>query len=880
MSDNTYFVNEDDYENNNNDNQQDENNEHEILEPLDTTHDNISLDPIESVLFISYQNRKIAFAFYRIGSTKIELFHEMYEFEDFIVTRNVLAKFQPDNVFIGTNCDSKLYWFLRKLSSNFCEQIVTIMKDKDDLNESKDEENSIQHNEDADTTNSIVNNNDDEENSFSFTLEGDTTLNLLNNQFKLHIVPSKLYNYEQCKSRILLFNFQPISHQSDKTVRYIYLTAQIDFSEPNTIRSLGVLLFFIEKQLMPLANSNVNCISDLIYFFLDHFLSIDQTTYDALDIFKDEWHPSLSKKGFTKKESFSLYGVFNTCASKIGSNYLRKIFLQPCTDIDILEERLDIVEFFVCPENSYFKTSLYDFLKNIKHISPIINRFRGSNFQISDFRTLQQNLFSIISIKNLITNRLSNSDKNLKFFDKITDHFIIILNEILECIENTIDFDKSKDDGGKVSIKTGVDDELDKKKFYFNKLPEILGNSMDQATLIKEMIQTYNISITLLYVPQLGFLLQLPLIEVQKIADIDKYQLRFLFCAATAAYYKNSNTDEYDSLFGDIHGEINDMTLQNLIKIKEFIVERIDILLIANSYCAFLDAMIAISQAAIDMNFIRPKFNCKDTINIIEGRHPLYELITRSFMTNDYYCDSTKSSKTMIIFGQNGSGKTVYLKQICLIIFLAQIGSFVPAKLAEIQIMDKIFTRIRTPESISTQLSSFKLDLNQMIAATRFVKRRSLVIIDCFGKGTLYIDGLALLKSFINYWINNDQQPFLIISTHYNILAKMIPRDKVLFGRFDNDSRNYKLKLYQQNCNDVDDDDELSTIHTAPELIDLCKKVNDENRKMELIAKLRNKFQSYIQYADMILNNEQLDKINSFVKDVISNESTKENQSN
>ena len=127
MSDNTYFVNEDDYENNNNDNQQDENNEHEILEPLDTTHDNISLDPIESVLFISYQNRKIAFAFYRIGSTKIELFHEMYEFEDFIVTRNVLAKFQPDNVFIGTNCDSKLYWFLRKLSSNFCFLMVVVI---------------------------------------------------------------------------------------------------------------------------------------------------------------------------------------------------------------------------------------------------------------------------------------------------------------------------------------------------------------------------------------------------------------------------------------------------------------------------------------------------------------------------------------------------------------------------------------------------------------------------------------------------------------------------------------------------------------------------------------------------------------------------------
>ncbi|OTF75354.1 mutS protein-like protein [Euroglyphus maynei] len=862
MSDYTYFQNNEDENDNNNDVRDDENNDPEML-PLETTRDDINLDETESVLFISYQNRRIAFAFYRIGSSRIELFHEMYEFDDYVVTRNVLAKLQPDNVFIGAQCESKLYWLLKKLSSNFCEEIVTIMTDEDDTNNSNEpEDSSIQQtSENEDATNSVIKN--DEEN-FSFTLEGDTTLNLLNNHFKLHIVPSKLFNYEQCKSRILSFDFKPISHQSDKTIRYIYLTSQIDFSETNTIRSLGVLLFFIEKQSSTLsANANINSISDFVYFFLDCFVSIDQITYDALDIFKNEWHPSLSKKGLTKKESFSLYGVFNSCASKIGSNYLRKIFLQPLTNIDILEERLDVVEFFHCEKNSYFKTSVYDFLKNIKHIPPIINRFRSSNFQISDFRTLQQNLIAVISIKNLFTNRLMNSEKKIKIFDKITDHFIMVLNEILESIENTIDFDKSKDDG-KVAIKTGIDEELDKKKFYFNKLPEILRNAIDEQPLINDLVQTHNIDITLLYLPQLGFLLKLSLIEVQKITDIDKYELRFLFCAETAAYYKNANTDQYDSLFGDIHGEINDLTHQNLVKLKEFIIERIDTLIMANSYCAFLDAMIAISQSAIDMNFTRPKLNCQGMINIVEGRHPLYEIITKSFVPNDYHCDS-KSSKTMIIFGQNGSGKTVYLKQICLIVFLAHIGSFVPAQSAELQVVDKIFTRIRTPESISTQLSSFKLDLNQMIAATKYAKRRSLVIIDCFGKGTLYVDGYALLKGFINYWINNDQQPYLIISTHYNMLLTTIEQDvEVVLGRFDNEFQNYKLKLCQKN------DEELSAIPTAPELIDLCNKVCDEKQKKESIAEIKTKFRSYIQLADMILNNEQLDKINSFAKDIIS----------
>lgn len=878
MSDYTYFQNEDDDENNNNV-QDVENNEQEMLHST-ATHDQYSFDEIESVLFISYQDHKIAFAFYHIGSSKIELFHEMYEFEDFLVTRNVLAKLQPYNVFVGTQCESKLFWLLKKLSSNLREEIVTVMIDdeNDTINsneQQQEEEESIQldttGNEDY-ATNSMIKNEDEE--NLSFALEGDTTLNLLQNSFKLHVVSSKLFNYDQCKSRIVSFDYKPISHLSDNTIRYIYLTSHVDFSEKNSIRSLGVLLFFIEKHslnqssTLPLNTTNINSITDIVYFFLDSFVSIDQTTYEALDIFKNEWHPSLSKKGLTKKESFSLYGVFNSCASKIGSNYLRKIFLQPITNIDILEERLNIVDFFTCQEQTYLKTMIYDFLKNIKHIPPIINRFRSSNFQISDFRILQQNLISVISIKNLVTNRLANLEQKPKICEEITDHYIIVLNEILECIEKTIDFDKSKNDG-KVAIKTGIDEQLDKKKFYFNKLPEILRNAIAEDTLINDLIQTYNINITLYYIPQLGFLLKLLLIEAQKITDIDKYGLRFLFCAETAAYYKNSNTDQYDSLFGDIHGEINDLTHQNLVKIKEFIIERIDKLLVANNYCAFLDAMIAISQAAIDMNFNRPKLNCQGTINICEGRHPLYELITRSFVPNDYYSNN-QSSKTMIIFGQNGSGKTVYLKQICLIIFLAHIGSFVPAKSAEIQVVDKIFTRIRTPESISTQLSSFKLDLNQMIAATKCAKRRSLVIIDCFGKGTLHVDGYSLLKSFIDYWTNNDQQPYLIISTHFNMLSTtMIDRDKAVMGHFDKESQDYKLKLCEKNAN------EITTVHTAPELIDLCHKVYDEQEKTESITEMKNKFRSYIQLADMVINNEPIESINSLAKDIISKYHTK-----
>lgn len=796
----------------------------------------ISIGSSESTLAISYNDCKIGAAYYYHNSSKIQLLHEMYEFDDFVVIQKLFNKLMPTNVLISSKCDSRLFNWLKSFSNNF----------NDNQNE----------------TNQYSTLNENENDQFNMPLSANNSnLNVLNICFQLHILSSKYFCYDQCKSQILLINFAQLDNISDKKERFIYLSSYINFFEINTIKSLGVLLHFIEKQLLiEKSNSNVsNILSSFVYFDLDYFVSMDQQTFEALDIFQNEWHPSTTRKGLAKKESLTVFGIFNNCASKVGSHYLKKIFLQPISDFSVLEERFNIIEYFIEKNNANLKATIYDFMRNLKDVSSIINRFKSIVFNVGDFKLLNQTAKSVISIRNIIANNQvlhsNNANLHLKLFDKIVQTFSTELDELNECLEKTIDFKKSTD---KIMIKKGIDEELDQLKLYFNKLPEILKIVITKEDEINRLIEKYDINVTIIYVPQIGFMLKLLLIEAQKIPEIDQYGLDLIFCANDSAYYKTEKTLQFDNIFGDILSEINDRTQQILMDVKDFVLNRIPVLLNAINICAFLDAMIALAQTAQDYNLTKPAMTCNGIIKIHQGRHPLYQLITECFVPNDYYSD--QYCKSLVIFGLNGSGKTVYLKQVCLIVYLAHIGSFVPAQFAQITIVDKIFTRIRTPESISTQLSSFKHDLNQMIDAVKHAKNRSLVVIDLFGIGTLYFDGIALLEACLNYWSNRDDQPHLLISTQFNLISKLINKNRIRCYSFGNSDgiNDFKLKLFEKS------QDNTLLEHVAPELVNLSKLFQENQKDKFFRLKLKQDF--FLKLSELVTNNGTVEQIDEFLK--------------
>lgn len=196
-----------------------------------------------------------------------------------------------------------------------------------------------------------------------------------------------------------------------------------------------------------------------------------------------------------------------------------------------------------------------------------------------------------------------------------------------------------------------------------------------------------------------------------------------------------------------------------------------------------LDAILALAITALERDWVKPTINDKSPIEIDAGRHPLQELTTTSFVPNSTYMgermeEVAGDGKITVLTGPNACGKSIYLKQVGLITFLAHLGSFVPAEAANLPLINAIYSRIHTMDSIEVGLSTFALDLNQMSVALRCAGKSSLVLIDEFGKGTSQSDGLGLLASALDFWANKGaDSPFVVVSTHFLTIQSVLPRD-------------------------------------------------------------------------------------------------------
>jgi len=210
-------------------------------------------------------------------------------------------------------------------------------------------------------------------------------------------------------------------------------------------------------------------------------------------------------------------------------------------------------------------------------------------------------------------------------------------------------------------------------------------------------------------------------------------------------------------------------------------------ILTASEAAGELDSLIALAIGADKYRWNAPRMTTRNIINIRDGRHPLQELVLPAFVSND--CGLTGGPGTvaetvdwsdaalqleaqpsmLVLTGPNHSGKSIFVKQVALIVYLAHIGSYVPAGMAHVGITDKILTRISTRESISGNESAFAIDLRQVLLATKYATRRSLVLIDEFGKGTRPDDGAGLMVSLLNHFssLGNDN-PKLLATTHFH----------------------------------------------------------------------------------------------------------------
>lgn len=604
-----------------------------------------------------------------------------------------------------------------------------------------------------------------------------------------------------------------------RQAQLLRLAGWINMDSRMGVGCVGALLIYLQRRrstrflpLDPNAGS-MSRISTLEMFSMAGTMFINADTLMSLQITSTESHPNAQQHGPASKnltggskEGLSVYGLFHPLATTSqGRLLLRQYFLRPSLNLETITERHDAIAVLLAPNNIPALDSLKNDLKGVKNMRVInvtLRKGGSSGFgqgqksiSASVWDTLRMFTFAALKITDDL--QALEGGEALAVCSRIAEKFDKTqLASIGQAIAGTIDFEESRIKK-KTVVQQGIDQELDEIRRTYDGMDDLLSRAADHIAQVvtADLVGSINV----VYFPQIGFLIS---VVKEEAGDPTTYPgppgdpWEKMFGSPTHAYYKNANTTELDQQYGDIYGRILDLEIEITQGLAQRVLEYEGMVNMASDLCAELDSLIALAEGAKQYELVRPRMSRDNEIKIRKGRHILQELTVDAFVPNDtFLCGGLGDEHAMnqelhpmsqseeaqflpghpeapsmlLLTGPNYSGKSVYLKQVAIIVFMAHIGSFVPAGAAKIGLTDKIMTRISTRESVSRMQSAFMIDLQQASVGLSLATRRSLIIIDEFGKGTESYDGAGLAAGVFEHLLNRGPEcPKVLGATHFH----------------------------------------------------------------------------------------------------------------
>ncbi|KAK9477054.1 muts domain V-domain-containing protein [Lipomyces japonicus] len=619
--------------------------------------------------------------------------------------------------------------------------------------------------------------------------------------FRVDIRPSNEFAYGSAVNRIVALHKQQskptnniVSPDEDISVIsssiLLDLSSRINMEKEVSIGCAGCVLSYTQK-LIALEDGLINQndahlqITNIETFRMSDIMFVNSDTLCSLQIFEDESHPNFQTQGMNQghKEGLSLFGILNSTVTPFGHQLLKTWFLRPTLSVAEINCRLDAVTLFARQDNAHIVDSLRASLKKIKNIPKILVNLSAGKSTYSDYKAIMNFSFQCVKIKQALSEIPSTG--NIRVINGILSTFESGgLTSVCARVGNTVDFEMSPIEN-RVVIKPTIDQSLDEMKRQYDGMSELLANV---ARSMSERLEVLVGIINVIYFPQLGYLAVVEFGLDDNEPIYSNVEWEFQFRTDTHGYYKTAEVKDLDNDFGDIYGMICDREVELEHELQIDLLRHDELLIASCTWTAELDCILSFSEAARTYNYKRPVVSTeKNLIKIHKGRHPLYELLVPSFVENDTFISGSNSDidmtaddtnedepedipSTVILTGANFSGKSVYLKQVALIVYMTHIGSFVPAEFAKIGLTDKILTRVMTRETVSREQSAFMVDLTQVCLAMQLHTERSLIIVDEFGKGTEATDGAGLFAGLIEYLSCGTKRPKVLASTHYHEL--------------------------------------------------------------------------------------------------------------
>ena len=482
---------------------------------------------------------------------------------------------------------------------------------------------------------------------------------------------------------------------------------------------------------------------------------IEEDKYVRLDKFTVR---SLELMGSMNDGGSSLLNVIDKTISPMGARLLKRWLVFPLKDVQPINERLNVVEYFFRQPD--FKELIEEQLHLIGDLERIISKVAVGRVSPREVVALKVALQAIEPIKAAC---MDGDNASLNHIGEQLN----ICQSIRDRIDREIDNDPPLliNKGG--VIKSGVSAELDE-------LRQIAYSGKDYLLQIqqRESELTEIPSLKIGYNNVFGYYIEVRNTHKDKVPAewIRKQTL------ANAERYITQELKEYEEKILGAEDKILVLETQLYAELVQSLSEFIPAIQINANQIARLDCLLSFATAARENNYIRPVIADDDVLEICQGRHPVIEKqlpIGEKYIANDVMLDS-QTQQIIIITGPNMAGKSALLRQTALITLLAQIGSFVPAESAHIGLVDKIFTRVGASDNISVGESTFMVEMNEAADILNNLSPRSLVLFDELGRGTSTYDGISIAWAIVEHIHEHPKaKARTLFATHYHELNEM-----------------------------------------------------------------------------------------------------------
>ncbi len=492
---------------------------------------------------------------------------------------------------------------------------------------------------------------------------------------------------------------------------------------------------------------------------LSHMQTIDVYNVDAYMLLDASTRRNLelTETLREKKRKGSLLWVLDHTRTAMGSRYIRKCIEQPLIHADQINERLNATE--ELKSNALLRADLVEALEHIYDIERLMGKVAYGTCNAKDLLSLKESLSVLPDIYKLLKSCASSKLNRLYHrFDCMEDIFHIINTSISE------DAPLSLREGN--LIKDGFHEDVDRLRQIKKE-----GTSWLMAIETQEKEKTGIKNLKIKYNKVFGYFIEVTQSYQHLVPD---YFIR----KQTLANCERYITEELKKVEEEVLGaddKLSTLEYQLFTVIREKVLSQMDRLLAVSHQIAQLDMFCSLADAADKYHYIKPEIDDQPVIHIKEGRHPVVEkmLGEHSFISNDVYLDNS-DHQIMLLTGPNMAGKSTYMRQVALIVLMAQVGSFVPAESAKIGVADRIFTRVGASDDLASGQSTFMVEMMEVSNILHNATQNSLLILDEIGRGTSTLDGLSIAWSIIEHIADKEKLGAkTLFATHYHELTDL-----------------------------------------------------------------------------------------------------------